>query len=162
MRGGERRRYLSPNRGFTLVELIMVIAIVGIVAAMAAPRWNRSMCRWQVDAAGRRLADDLAWAQSRARLTSSSQTVQLNPSAATYTLVGIPDPDHPNAVYTVNVGQPPYRCTLLFEAAGSPTAQTIAFDGFGNLTAGGRITITSGDFSQTITLVAGTSTISPQ
>lgn len=139
----------TPRSGFTLVELVMVLAIAAVVAAMAAPRWGRSMARWQVDAAARRLAADLAWAQSRARVTSSRQTVNFNVTSGQYQLVGVPDPDHPANTYTVSLGQAPYRCAIV-SAAPADTNGNVTFDGYGTPSAGGTIVLQCGDFQRVV------------
>jgi len=140
--------------GFTLVELVMVLAIIAVVAAIAAPRWGRSMARWHADAAARRLCADLAWAQSRARITSSSQTLQINPSTGQYQLLGVADPDHPAAVYTVSLGQSPYASTVSSPGwSGGPL--NVVFDGYGNPAGSTTLVIQSGDFQRTVTVNPG-------
>lgn len=151
----------SPQSGFTLVELVMVLAVVAVVAAMAAPRWARSMARWQVDAAARRLAADLLWAQSRARVTSSHQTVNINLTAGQYQLAGVPDPDHPANIYTVNLGQAPYRCSIV-SAAPVDANGNVTFDGYGTPSAGGAIVMQCGDFQRSVQVSASAGTIGLQ
>jgi prepilin-type N-terminal cleavage/methylation domain-containing protein len=62
------------QRGFTLVELIVVIAILSVFAGMAIPQINRSMAAWDLDNAARQLEIDLRWTQQWA--INSDTTIQ--------------------------------------------------------------------------------------
>ena len=155
------RMAATRTRGFTLVELVMVMAVVAVIAAMAAPRWGRSMAHWQVDAAARRLAADLAWAQSRARITSSHPSVNVNVTTGHYPLVGVADPDHLSNTYTVTLGQSPYRSTIV-SAAATDANGNIIFDGYGNPATSGTIVLQCGDFQKTVQVNANTGSIGLQ
>ena len=157
----DARRPYRFRGGFTFVEMLMVMAIIGIITAMAMPRWTRSVARYEADAAARRLAADLAWAQSLARNTSSSQTVHFNFSDNTYQLVGVADPDHPTQVYSVDLKQPPYRCAIAASTATDPNGN-IVFDGYGATAAGGAIVLQAGEVQKQVTVngASGTATIS--
>jgi type II secretory pathway pseudopilin PulG len=137
-----------------MVELLMVIAIIGVATAIAMPRWTRSVARYEADAAARRLAADLAWAQSMARNTSTSLTVHFNISDSSYQLVGVADPDHPNKGYSVDLKQPPYRCTIVASSA-SDANGNIVFDGYGATTSAGSIVLQAGEAQKQVTVNGG-------
>lgn len=55
--------HAPPSRGFTLLELAIVMAVAGIVMAMAVPSYASFMARQQLRAAGENLALDLRLAR---------------------------------------------------------------------------------------------------
>ena len=59
----------SMRRGFTLIEVLTVIAIVGILTAVFVPGFNRSMDRWVVEHQTLRivLAYRQAWVAARSQ-----------------------------------------------------------------------------------------------
>lgn len=52
------------QRGFTLIELIVVLVIVGLVFGVAVPHLERLSPRYSMRAAARRIASDLEYIQS--------------------------------------------------------------------------------------------------
>src|SRR5438105_3411892 len=73
------RRASIFRLAFSLVELTVVLALVVIVSAIALPRYWSSAGYYRVDLAARRLAADLALAQTHARTTAQFQNVRFSP-----------------------------------------------------------------------------------
>jgi prepilin-type N-terminal cleavage/methylation domain-containing protein len=138
------------HRGFSLIELALVLAIVSVLAGIAAPRYARSLARYRADMAARRIAADLALAQSRARSTSSAQSIVFDVTNNQYTIPGMADPDNRSRGYVVNLSAEPYLATLGTVSFGG--SGTLTLNGFGDPGSSGAIVLTSGDVTKRITV----------
>lgn len=71
------------RRGFTMIELIAVVAIIGVVMAIVAPRFRLSRAT-AVQLAGQQLAQDLDVSRTRALTTRLLARVAFQPGAKRY------------------------------------------------------------------------------
>jgi prepilin-type N-terminal cleavage/methylation domain-containing protein len=144
---------LLARRGFTLAELVIVVLIIGILTAMATPKFAASLKRAQADAACLRVKADLNLARQTAISRSTTQSVQFIANSAVYTLPGIADLDNPAlAAYSVNLAEGEYRAVVT--AASFGAGATVQFDRYGQAIDGGSVTISAGGIMKTISVDA--------
>ena len=159
LRSDEMSRVSARRGGFTLLEVVLVLAIMAIVAAMAAPRYASAICRFQVDTAARRLVRDLTTARERARSQGANQTVIFTVASSTYTVVGMSGLDG-SANYTVDMSGEPYKTSVV--SAGFGGQSSVVFDGYGVPANGGTVVLNAGGYTKTITVDAQTGRASLQ
>ena len=134
---GHHRACRRP--AFTLVELVIVVLVMSITAAAAAPVFLDSLLFHRVESAARRLKADLGLARHTARLTSTAQSVSF--AGSTYTLsAAVKDLDNPHHAYVVDLAAPPYEVGVSAIFDGS---QTISFDGYGTPSSWGTVFLTN-------------------
>jgi prepilin-type N-terminal cleavage/methylation domain-containing protein len=82
----------KDERGFTLVELLLIITLVGVLMAIASSSWFGAVESRRVDAATSQLAADLRQAHSKAINRLQPQTVMLATGSSQYTMTGLTNP----------------------------------------------------------------------
>ncbi len=60
------------HRGFSLMELLVVLAVVGVLISLAVPGLQAQVARYRVHAAAQAFVKDMRWARSEAIKRSSS------------------------------------------------------------------------------------------
>lgn len=144
-----------PPRAFALIELVIVLAIIGIIAAMALPRFAGANAHYRAELAAKRLQRDLQYARQLAITRSTAQQVTFNTAAGTYELIGQPDPDRPTKPYLITLSDSPYRVKI--SSANFGGGPTLTFNGFGVPTSGtGGVRLTHGDWKYDVFVEAGT------
>jgi prepilin-type N-terminal cleavage/methylation domain-containing protein len=147
LRAGKKSRC-----AFSMIELVIVILIMSIFGAVAAPKFFDSLLFHRVESAVRRVKADIDYARQRARLTSTTQTVTFNGSS--YTVSGIKSLDLNSSTYTVDLTRTPY--TLDSATANFGGTQVLTFDGYGSPTSGGTVVLTAKAHQCTITVDGAT------
>ena len=139
----------TPNfKGFTLIEVIMVMAIIGILAATVLPRIDFTIStRASVDGAAYMIASDIRYAQECAMATRTSKTITFSLGANSYSFALTPNNLDPT-------GQLPSGVTT--------TALTLTFNSLGEPTAGGgsSVTVSAGGVTRMITVLQYTGKVS--
>ena len=144
-----RARITRSARGFTMIELLVIIVMVGMLLAIALPRFAEQRRRLQVDTAAHQLAGDLRRTQVEA--IRSNRTVELAPTgASTYNIQSVPTVLVP-AVTVFNTRS--FQDNVTF---GVGSAANVRMASFGPpLTVGGAVFIVrSGAAQKTVTVSA--------
>ena len=149
-RRSTRARASERRPGFSILELVVVLLVMGIVAAAATPSFYASLRHHELETAARRLALDLEQARHAARVKSQAESLTFT-SATTYALSsGVASLKSPGQTYSVDLAATPYDLDSVTVNLGGPT--TIAFDGYGNASVGGTIVLALGNQTRTVTL----------
>jgi type II secretory pathway pseudopilin PulG len=133
---------------FTIIEVVIVVLIMGILTAVATPKFFDSLLFHRVESAARRVKSDLELARTQARLTSASQSITFANSV--YTLSNTTSLDKPGAIYSVDLKKQPF--SLDSATPNFSNATTISFDGYGTPSSGGTVVLVAKSHSCTVTL----------
>lgn len=75
------------HNGFTLIEFLVVIAVLALLASMAAPSFTDQMARRRLQGAGTELATDLQFARAQAVSHRGTTTLTTNTTGTGYAVV---------------------------------------------------------------------------
>ncbi len=139
-----------PFRGFTLIELMIVLVVMAVAAAVAVPRYARSVQRYRLDAATRHLAAQFDLAQRYARAHGKTVTLSTD---TTDSRVRFSDADGVT-VSDTQLDESPFIAALTEVKISNGTA--LQFDGYGKPNTTAKLAITVGDQQRVVTYDADT------
>lgn len=161
--------------GYTFIELVIVVLIMGILAAAAAPRFTNSLAITRTDGAARRIAADINRLRSEAMLKSSSTmpSVTFDADSDAYKFSGLADLDHTDRAYSVVLEQTACSVDLVsakFVTSDNDVETTLKYDFYGRPWCGtdaeqrvaeGTIVVSSGDEVRSVVIdpVTGIATV---
>jgi prepilin-type N-terminal cleavage/methylation domain-containing protein len=138
---------LANRRGFTLAEMLVAIAIFGVLAAIAVPQFVAFGPKNRLNGAARQIYSELMWARSKAVNENSAYVVTF-PNNQSMQIAG-------STTKTINI-QTEYADVTL-----TSSASTITFTSRGTADVGPTITLTNPGGTKTVTVrITGTASIS--
>jgi prepilin-type N-terminal cleavage/methylation domain-containing protein len=76
----------NPSCGFSLVELLVALAVIAIVAAFALPAWNRLLPTYQLDSSARQIQSELYHIKMRAASENVGFQLAYSQGGSEYTI----------------------------------------------------------------------------
>ncbi|MDG2224423.1 MAG: GspH/FimT family protein [Rubripirellula sp.] len=148
------------RRGMSMIELVLVVMLVGLLAAVATPKFAESLRVTQLETAAHRLAAHITYIRSVAINQGRSVTLSCDNEAATYQcesvdfaerigdpiFVSLPDEYDDSFELIANFDS---QTTLAFDFEGVPQVDSVPLNE-------GRVTLRSGEHRFDVTIANGT------
>ncbi len=138
----------------------MVVAILGIVSLMAAPRYASAMARQRLDAAAWRLASDIGVVRATARAKGTTVSVDFDVATSSYSAPLVAGLDRKGSTLSSSLGGEPYLVSIKTGDFGG--AARLTFNGYGVPVAAGSVVLRGDAGVRTITVAASTGSVSVQ
>lgn len=125
-----RDRSLSGQAGFTLIEVMIAVAIIGVAAAIAIPNFTRMYIDYQAKATASEITRHLVLVRTRAMTSNQTLNVQIvlvngGVQMTTTNLAGAPALQGLNRIEAVQM------TTLAFNNGGIPNGGVVQFNSYG-------------------------------
>ncbi len=145
---------MRKDTGFSFLELMVVIAIIGIMSTIAIPGFIQWLPKNRVGNAAREVKSTLEFARSNAIRRNRAVRVEFDFDAESLTVIEVVDPDVPTET-TLRTRQMPGDVDL--QANGLVSPVTFNGHGFSLGSSGGVVVVNTSDntLSRSITLTVG-------
>jgi len=128
-----RQRFLC-ERGLTLAEMLLTVALFSVLLSIAIPNWSTLTHGYQLDSAARQVATDLQSARNRAM----AQYRRYRVVSVTSTTYSVEREQTPGGSYVVFTGPKAFPSGITSSFDNTPVFQTR-----GNVSPGATITLTN-------------------
>ncbi|MEW6560244.1 MAG: GspH/FimT family pseudopilin [Pseudomonadota bacterium] len=134
------KQHLRPLRGFTLVEMMVTIAIAALLGLMVVPNLVSMVDSGKTSVLVNKFPQDVAWARNQAVTTQQPVTITLGANTCTWStsVGGTVSAEHSLTASQLAASYPNVSCTIT-----GGTAQTLTFDSQGFINTAPTITVTA-------------------
>lgn len=136
--------------GFSLVEVVLVVTIMAVIAAIAMPRYARAAAGYRAEAAARAVAEHLKLVRARAMAGSRAWTITIRTNAATVSATPTSTSADTSDDLNLVISTEPWRASI--SAADFLGDARFSFDGFGTPSLPGTVTVMSDGIRSTVTV----------
>ncbi len=149
---------VRSRRAFSLVEVVLVVVIVGILAAIAVPRFADSNALYRVETAAKRVEADIHLAQDLARSLSASHNVTFRAGSTAYIIEPTSSGATPmgasqSGARITDLDVSPFKSRVMRASFGGST--TLAFDAYGAPVAPGFVVVYAANWGALVRVGAG-------
>ena len=145
----------KPKRGFTYIEMVMVVMVLGVIAGLAAPVFQATLEKTQLKRAAYQLAAEIRRARNGAVTTSIQHSVVFQLSSNSYWSDELDHIDHPGTPLNVGLQSGGYPITIIsatFTGATGNGDTDVSFTWSGDPISPGMVVLGLGSDTLTITV----------
>lgn len=135
------RRAICSSRGFTLIEMMVTIAVAAILGLLVVPNLVNMVDAGRTSVLVNKFPQDVAWARNQAVTTQQPVILTLGPSNCLWSVSvgGVVQPEHSLTQQQFSASYPNVQCTI-----SGGNSQTLTFNTQGFISAAPSITIKAG------------------
>jgi type IV fimbrial biogenesis protein FimT len=133
-------KIIRNSKAFTLTELMIVISIMGLIAVLSVPNYNRFMMGWRLNGETQQLASALRTARSSAIMKNIDVVFTFDPDRGTYSW--FEDNNRNGSLDSGEYESSEFDLTDMVEIAGHTlSSTTLTFSNKGTTRESGSITL---------------------